>query len=716
MLTGADGKVCLENYVFDQDVARKELALMICLHEYPLALVDHAGFRKFCAAMQPLFKVPSRNTIRTNIMDMHAVQRESILSSRVAIITDMWTANHQKKGYMAVIAHFIDDKWELKIFLLRFIYVPAPHTAEVIADVLHGVLVDCHLERKVSTMTLDNCSTNDSMMLKMQDKLPLECLMLEGLLLHMRCAAHILNLIVRDGMSIMEKGTEKVRDSVGFWCATPKRHEKFKKMASQLNIAYIKRIGLDCTTRWNSTYAMLSTALEYQAVFERLALQVCARLKLFYDISELLCGTKYVTANLFFPKICGVYLAIRKWRASGHPRIEEMPALMKEKFDKYWKDVHGLMAVAAVLDPRFKLQMLQAFFTSVYGVEQAAFEVERIRGLMYQLVIQYQHAAKDVATSAGGKNGIGAVMAGSGDDDEYMSSQPSQSSSHVRTELDLYLDEPPLPRTQEIDIINWWKYGGIKYPTLQSIARDILPIPVTTVASESAFSTSGRVISPHRSRLAPKMIEALMCMQAWSHADMLGKHFLKELLIWHSILIYISTVKYSACIYFIVGDPTRAAVMTCMEEEEEKMTVAALLNVVWLYLLPPRVPIGDRGLNGDGDGVYRGRGGDWFSGIGAGLGSASSAPPRPVATLSHPCAGRGVIGRSRGRADDGSPELALQRRCGCWCPAHTGSRYDRSGFGVGGMRGWRSRTGTGGGDADAAASFFDLEFAVRDKL
>lgn len=451
----------------------------------------------------------------------------------------------------------------------RFIYVPAPHTAEVIADVLHEVLVDCHLERKVSTVTLDNCSTNDSMMLKMQDKLPLDCLMLEGLLLHMRCAAHILNLIVRDGMSIMEKGIEKVRDSVGFWCATPKRHEKFEKMASQLNIAYTKRIGLDCTTRWNSTYAMLSTALEYQAVFERLALreklftpicpttnewlfakEVCSRLKLFYDISELLCGTKYVTANLFFPKICGVYLAIRKWRASGHPRIEEMSALMKEKFDKYWKDVHGLMAVAVVLDPRFKLHMLQAFFTSVYGLDQAAVEVEKIRGLMYQLVLQYQHAAEDVATSAGGNNGLGAVVAGSVDDDElmnifdqYMSSQPSQSSSHVRTELDLYLDEPPLPRTQEIDIINWWKYGGIKYPTLQSIARDILHIPVTTVASESAFSTSGRVISPHRSRLAPKMIEALMCMQAWSRADMLGKHFLKALLIWHSVLIYMSTVN-----------------------------------------------------------------------------------------------------------------------------------------------------------------------------
>jgi hypothetical protein len=40
--------------------------------------------------------------------------------------------------------------------------------------------------------------------------------MLDGSLLHMLCAIYILNLIVKDGMSIMEKGIDKVRDSVGF--------------------------------------------------------------------------------------------------------------------------------------------------------------------------------------------------------------------------------------------------------------------------------------------------------------------------------------------------------------------------------------------------------------------------------------------------------------------------------------------------------------------
>ena len=58
------GKVSVGNYTFDPEVARRELAAMIILHEYPLSMVDHTGFRRFVSALQPLFKMVTRNTIR----------------------------------------------------------------------------------------------------------------------------------------------------------------------------------------------------------------------------------------------------------------------------------------------------------------------------------------------------------------------------------------------------------------------------------------------------------------------------------------------------------------------------------------------------------------------------------------------------------------------------------------------------------------------------
>ncbi|CAI0627287.1 unnamed protein product [Linum tenue] len=84
-----------------------------------------------------------------------------------------------------------------------------------------------------------------------------------------------------------------------------------------------------------------------------------------------------------------------------------------------------------------------------------------------------------------------------------------------KSELDSYLEEAVLCRSDDFDILLWWKANSSKYPILALIARDVLAIPVSTVASESAFSAGGRLISTQRSRLHTKTVEALMCTQSW---------------------------------------------------------------------------------------------------------------------------------------------------------------------------------------------------------
>ena len=93
----------------------------------------------------------------------------------------------------------------------------------------------------------------------------------------------------------------------------------------------------------------------------------------------------------------------------------------------------------------------------------------------------------------------------------------------MKSELDAYLDEKVLPRTDEFfDICNYWKVTGFKYPMLNKIARDIFAVPISTVASESAFSTGGRHVGSHRSRLHPTTLEALVCTQSWLVKDKQG--------------------------------------------------------------------------------------------------------------------------------------------------------------------------------------------------
>jgi 5-methylcytosine-specific restriction endonuclease McrA len=148
--------------------------------------------------------------------------------------------------------------------------VPCPHTAEVICDALHKCLQSWDLDRRVSTVTLDNCTINDSMVGLMETRLGAAHMLLRGRVLHMRCCAHILNLIVRDGTQLIEKYVAAIRESVAYWIATPKRYEKFEKTALDKNVILDRMLNLDCKTRWNSTFIMLSIAIHYRKVFERL--------------------------------------------------------------------------------------------------------------------------------------------------------------------------------------------------------------------------------------------------------------------------------------------------------------------------------------------------------------------------------------------------------------------------------------------------------------
>ena len=103
--------------------------------------------------------------------------------------------------------------------------------------------------------------------------------------------------------------------------------------------------------------------------------------------------------------------------------------------------------------------------------------------------------------------------------------QGNNTSEPVKGELDQYLDDPNdrTPLDGEFDILLWWKVNGPKYPALARLTRDVLAVPISTVASEATFSNSGRVLSPVRNSLSDETLEALLCAQDWSRASVIGK-------------------------------------------------------------------------------------------------------------------------------------------------------------------------------------------------
>lgn len=91
--------------------------------------------------------------------------------------------------------------------------------------------------------------------------------------------------------------------------------------------------------------------------------------------------------------------------------------------------------------------------------------------------------------------------------------------SAQKTQLELYLDEPKLDRKTNLDILEYWKANQFRFRELSVMARDVLSIPISTVASEASFSVGGRVLDQYRSALKPEVVEAIICTRDWIFGD-----------------------------------------------------------------------------------------------------------------------------------------------------------------------------------------------------
>ncbi|KAL0404464.1 UNVERIFIED_CONTAM: Zinc finger BED domain-containing protein DAYSLEEPER [Sesamum radiatum] len=108
-------------------------------------------------------------------------------------------------------------------------------------------------------------------------------------------------------------------------------------------------------------------------------------------------------------------------------------------------------------------------------------------------------------------------------------------SNNQKSELESYLEEARFPRAETFNILDWWKTNSPRLPILEKIARDILAVPATTIASESAFSVGGRVIDESRTCLLPDAIEALIVADDWIGSISKRSGVLKAQILWKKV-------------------------------------------------------------------------------------------------------------------------------------------------------------------------------------
>ncbi|KAK3017306.1 hypothetical protein RJ639_006905 [Escallonia herrerae] len=285
---------------------------------------------------------------------------------------------------------------------------------------------------------------------------------------------------------------------------------------------------------------MLAAALEFRQVFPRFsardanylwlpevedwrrAEEVCKFLEIFLEVTDSISGTKHPTANMFLPEVWKINEALNKKSRDENSYMRVIAMKMKEKFDKYWGECNQLMAIVAVLDPRYKMTFIKFCFPKIYNEVESKKNIELVSGSLLEVYKEYvlNHAlhcssvTKEMNVVGGSSNTTTTYKAkGKTEYDLYVRSM--ENVMPIKSDLEIYLKEGVYicegNCESQFDVIGWWKANNLKYKILSKMAVNILSIPITTVASEAAFSTGGRVLDPYRASLSTKTVEALIC-------------------------------------------------------------------------------------------------------------------------------------------------------------------------------------------------------------
>ncbi|KAI5323480.1 hypothetical protein L3X38_032552 [Prunus dulcis] len=413
-------------------------------------------------------------------------------------------------------------------------------------------------------------------------------LLLEGKYMHIRCCAHIVNLIVRDGLKKLEKSILCIRNAVKYVRSSPKRLEDFKSCVKKEQIECKGLVVLDVPTRWNSTYMMLEASLKFEKAFWRMgeddegpyiswfgedepdvedgvvmshyprkregpptnedwnnACTFVNFLKVFYDATLKMSVTLHPASHTTFHDLIAMEEEIEDLLMEEEEILSEtqtskvlkdMALNMKMKFKKYWGDLDKLnqiLMVALVLDPRYKLGNLEFILKSRFeNPEDAVKKKNEIKEILKKLYEEYampppppppSTQSSSYSSDTTTMNTSSSLNRGGKKRRQMTENWRKETRANdvvvLEHEIDRYITDPIEDVVDEFDVLKWWKLNGVKYPGLALIAKDVLAIPVSTVASESCFSTGGRVINSFRASLTPKIVEALICSQNWLRSD-----------------------------------------------------------------------------------------------------------------------------------------------------------------------------------------------------
>ncbi|GJY39388.1 zinc finger BED domain-containing protein RICESLEEPER 2 [Tanacetum coccineum] len=249
--SGEGNSSSVATWKHDDERIKKALIKLFVVGELPFAFVKNEAFVKYTESLNGKFILPSRHKLSRDVSKFYLEERNKLkgflskATNTVHFTTDTWTSHCQRVNYMALTAHFIDEEWVMHKRIINFRSVNS-HKGD---DIGRKLLESVHEWgiKHVMTITVDNASLNDKALSFLIERLP--NIYAGGKHFQIRCFAHILNLIVKRGLTELDDSIQRVTKTYSEildidthlrkWQAKP----AFRVMATKMRLKYKKYLG-----------------------------------------------------------------------------------------------------------------------------------------------------------------------------------------------------------------------------------------------------------------------------------------------------------------------------------------------------------------------------------------------------------------------------------------------------------------------------------------
>jgi hypothetical protein len=231
--------------------------------QQPFNVVENIQFKNLLFVLDCRYKLPTRQTVSKRIDEIFEEQKKIIynilssLNQKMSITTDAWTAC-TNQAYLSITLHWIDKQWCMQHILLDLIPIHENHKGLVFAENLFNIIKEYNIGQKILAVTTDNAANMITFGHHLAEMLIKEFNNTE--FMHFRCAAHVLNLAVQEGIKLIDNSIEKARKFSSKIRKSQPLLEELKKIFEMKGKQFLIP-EVDTPTRWNSLYLSIQKLL-----------------------------------------------------------------------------------------------------------------------------------------------------------------------------------------------------------------------------------------------------------------------------------------------------------------------------------------------------------------------------------------------------------------------------------------------------------------------